>query len=474
MEVKKNSLNFLFLCLIICSLPLLAVSAVEPPASADGPALRSVSEEGPAVQWQKTFGGSDWDYGQSVQQTSDGGFIIAGSTQSFGAGSDDVYLIKTDPYGNFLWQNTFGGSHEDFGSSVQQTSDGGFIIAGYTDSFGVVGDCDVYLIKTDPNGDNQWEKTFGGNDNDYGRLVQQTSDGGFIIAGGTSSFGAGSGDVYLIKTDPYGNFLWQKTFGGYGNDESFSAQQTSDGGFIIAGETSSFGAGYSYVYLIKTDPNGSLLWQKTFGGSSWDYGESVQQTSDGGFIVAGVYNSGIEGYGKVYLIKTDPNGNLLWQKTFDGNGGDSGESVQQTTDGGFIIAGTYNYYGAGYGDVYLIKTDPNGDSQWQKTFGGSDWDDGYSVQETTDGGFIIAGVTFSFGAGSGDVYLIKLCSENILLGDLNCDGRVDFDDFVILANQWFQQPTIPSADIAPAVRDNLVDFRDLAAFVEYWLEGTTP
>ena len=356
-------------------------------------------------EWSKTFGGSSWDNGRSVQQTTDGGFIIAGYTASFGAGSEDVYLIKTDGYGNQQFSKTFGGSSDDYGYSVQQTTDGGFIIAGHTDSFGA-GYKDVYLIKTDGYGNLQLSKTFGGSSYDYGNSVQQTTDGGFIIAGTTYSFGAGYSDVYLIKTDGYGNQQWSKTFGGSDSDWGYSVQQTTDGGFIIAGNTYSFGAGSGDVYLIKTDAYGNQQWSKTFGGSSWDNGRSVQQTTDGGFIIAGITYSFGAGYEDVYLIKTDGYGNLQWSKTFGGSSDDYGYSVQQTTDGGFIIAGITYSFGAGYEDVYLIKTDGYGNQQWSKTFGGSNDDYGNSVQQTTDGGFIIAGYTDSFSAGSWDVYLI--------------------------------------------------------------------
>lgn len=391
----------------------------------------------PAVQWQKTFGGSSWDEGHSVQQTSDGGYIIAGRTESFGAGYSDVYLIKTDSAGNLLWQKTFGGAYDDDGYSVQQTTDGGFIIAGRTESFGL-GWWDVYLIKTDPSGNLQWQKNFGGVYWDKGYSVRQTSDGGFIIAGWTWS--SGLDNVYLIKTDSSGNLLWEKTFGGTGNDYGESVQQTSDGGYIIAGGTLSFGAGSRDVYLIKTDPNGNSQWQKTFGGASDDRGTSVQQTTDDGFIIAGWTGSfGVGGYYDVYLIKTDSAGNLLWEKTFGGAGGDSGHSVQQTTDGGYIIAGETDFWGDLGGDVYIIKTDPNGNLQWQKTFGGADGDSGHSVQQTADGGYIIAGVTCSFGAGDADVYLIKLSSEvcqYVLSGDMNDDCKVSFYDFALMAANW--------------------------------------
>ncbi len=414
----------------------------------DAPGIASAYE--PAIQWEKTFGGSYNDWGQSVQQTSDGGFIIAGGTVSFGAVDGDVYLIKTDSSGNIIWQKTFGGSGDDDGYSVRQTTDGGYIIAGQTNSFGA-GGWDVYLIKTDPYGNSVWQKTFGGSKLDVGCSIQQTTDGGYIIAGYTDSFGAG-GDVYLIKTDPNGNQEWQKTFGG---DVGYSVQQTSDGGYIIAGYTSSFGAGKIDAYLIKTDPNGNQEWQKTFGGSDLDFGNSVQQTSDGGFIIAGTTYSFGDLNGDVYLIKTDPNGNSHWQKTFGESDGDGGDSVQQTSDGGYIIAGRTRSFGAGEAEVYVIKTDPNGNLLWQKTLGGNHYDCGMSIQQTSDEGFIIAGSTESFGAGGSDVYLIKLSSEvchYVLLGDVNNDCKFDFYDFALMAANWLIDCNIDPAEPACVYR----------------------
>jgi hypothetical protein len=364
------------------------------------------------ITFQKTFGGSGNDYSSSVQQTSDGGYIIAGYTRSIGIFDFDVYLIKTDSNGDTLFTKTFGGSDWDDGRSVQQTTDGGYILAGYTSSLGA-GSFDVYLIKTDANGDTLFTKTFGGSGNDHSNSVQQTSDGGYIIAGVTYSFGAGFYDVYLIKTDVNGDTLFTKTYGGGGDDYGSSIQQTSDGGYIIAGGTESFGTGSGDVYLIKTDANGNTLFTKTFGGSDNDYGYSVQQTSDGGYIIAGGTESFGADSGDVYLIKTDANGDMLFTKTFGGSGYDIGNSVHQTSDGGYIIAGQTYSFGAG-GDVYLIKTDANGNTLFTKTFGGSGYDRSYSVQQTSDGGYIIAGRTSSFGAGGYDVYLIKTDANGIV------------------------------------------------------------
>jgi hypothetical protein len=412
------------------------------------PGIASAYE--PAVQWQKTFGGSRDDKGYSVQQTSDGGYIITGMAHFFFTGSYDVYLIKTDSEGNLLWQKPFGGGNDDWGESGQQTSDGGFIISGETNSFGA-GRCDIYLIKTDSEGNLLWQKTIGGILDDYGYSVQQTTDGGYIIAGYTGSFGAGWYDVYLVKTDPNGNLLWHKTFGGSGKDYAGSVQQTTDGGYIITGLTQSFGAGKSDVYLIKTDPNGNQEWQRTFGGNSDDAGYSVQQTSDGGYIIAAYTTSFGAGSYDAYLIKTDSAGNLRWQKTFGGSGFDVVSSVQQTKDGGYIIAGQTQSFGAGSYDVYLIRTDSDGNSVWQKTIGGNREDVGWSVQQTTDGGYIVAGWTWSFGAGDYDVYLIKLSADvcqYVLFGDVNSDCKVDFYDFALMAANWLIDCNINPADPA--------------------------
>ena len=198
------------------------------------------------ITFERTYGGDSLDLGLSVMQTPDGGYILVGNTGSFGAGGHDVYLIKTDANGDTLWTRTFGGTYDDQGWSVQQTADNGHIIAGLTESFGA-GESDVYLIKTDALGDMLWTRTFGGASGDFGSSVQQTADGGHIIAGGTSSFGADGGDVWLIKLDAVGETLWTRTYGGASVDVGYSVQQTSDSGYIIAGWTASFGAGNADV-----------------------------------------------------------------------------------------------------------------------------------------------------------------------------------------------------------------------------------
>lgn len=366
------------------------------------------------ITFQKTYGGpGGGDYGLSVQQTTDKGYIIAGTTGSFSIGSLDIYLIKTDSIGDTLWTKTFGEAGYDL-MSVQQTSDGGFIVGGSTFNF------KFYLIKTDINGNLLWTKTFGGVNGNVGYSAQETSDSGYIITGYTTSFGAGNSDVYLVKTDELGNLLWSKTYGGTNLDIGWSVQQTMDGGYIITGETISFASGFSNVYLIKTDINGDSVWTKSFGGTNTELGYSVQQTTDSGYIVTGATYSFGAGLTDVYLVKTDSNGNLLWSKTYGGIDYDLGRSVQQTTDGGYIISGYTESFSGVYAEVYLIKTDSNGNLLWSKTFGGADVDVGYSALQTPDGGYVIAGITASFGLNSGDVYLIKTDS----LGNSGCNEGI--------------------------------------------------
>ncbi len=371
------------------------------------------------VTFQRTYGGINGDWAYSVQQTNDGGYIISGDSYSFGVvGYQNIYLIKTSALGDTLWTKTHGGTNHYEGFYIQQTIDGGYIIAERTPG-APINLMKVYLIKTSAMGDTLWARTYGGIANDGAHSVQETNDSGFIVTGYTFSFGAGNSndDAYLIKTDFNGNILWSKTYGGTISDEGFSVQQTNDGGYIIAGSTNSFGAGSFDVFLIKTDINGNTLWTKTYGGMGDDIGRSVEQTSDGGYIVAGhTFSFGI-GDRDIYLIKTDSTGNALWTKTYGGMGIDEQWSVHQTNDGGYIVGGATVSFGAGGSDVYLIKTNTVGDTLWTKTYGGSFNDWGHSIQQTADRGYIIGGGTDNFGAGSTDVYLIKTDS----LGNSGCN-----------------------------------------------------
>jgi len=384
----------------------------------------------PDTLWTKTYGSTGSDYGWSVLQTPDGGFLMSGITNSFGAGSYDVYLVKTDANGDVMWAKTYGGSGWDEGWSIEPTADNGYIIVGWTDSYGA-GQDDVYLIKMDANGDTLWTKTYGGTFDEVGRAVKQTDDNGYIIAGCADPFGAYDLDVYLVRTDADGEALWTKIYGGLsGMDGSRAVQVTPDSCYMIAGWTATFGtAGSEDVWLLKIDANGDTLWTKTYGGAGWDEARAMQKTTDGGYIIAGVTGSFGTGDSDIYLIKTDANGDTLWTRTYGGTGDEYGNAVQQTTDNGYIITGYTQSFGPGWFNLYLVKTDEYGDTLWTQVYGGTELDFGYSVQQTSDHGYIIAGQTGSFGAGADDAWLIRLAPEP---GIEEAAGGIITDTYVLL------------------------------------------
>jgi hypothetical protein len=355
------------------------------------------------ITFFKNYGGNDDDNSNSVTQTLDGGYIIVGSTVSFNGGDNDIWLIKTNNYGIQEWNKIFGGNNIDHGKSVQQTLDGGYILTGSTMSYGA-GGFDVWVIKTDQFGNMQWNKTYGGNKWDYGYSIQQTSDTGFIITGFTYSFGSGFEDIWLIKINNLGNIEWNKSFGGSKYDRGNSVKQTLDGGYIITGYTESYGNGSKDMWLIKTNNSGVEEWNKTFGGIDFDRGLSVQQSNDGGYIITGsLWQTGIGP--KVWLIKTNTSGNESWNKTFDGH---IGTSVIETQKGNFIITG-----GLGT-NALIIKTDNKGTLLWNRNYGGNNKDLGNSLYQTSDGGYIVAGYTESYGNGLKDVWLIKTDEQGLI------------------------------------------------------------
>ncbi len=363
--------------------------------------------QGTDTLWTKTYGGDTTDIGYSVQPTQDGGFIITGSTRSFGSGAEDVYLIKTTGNGNPVWLKSYGGTGADIGWAVRQTTDGGYIVTGNTKSFGSQG---VYLIKTNANGDTLWTRKYGRTNNDEGYCVAQTADGGYIIAGQIWWTGTHR-DAYVIRTNSQGDSIWSKCYGPSGIwDWARWVQQTPDGGYILTGATEiDFNNKRSDAWLFRMDSLGNVIWSRVFGGGDYDYGNYVQRTSDGGYVIMGAARS-FSGnrISDVYLIKTDSGGNAGWTKTYGGTGLDDAMSGQQTPDSGYIVAGSTASFGAGGADVWLLKTNANGDTTWAKTYGGPSADQGWSVKQIGGGQYIVAGLTRSFGAGGGDVWLLRV------------------------------------------------------------------
>jgi uncharacterized delta-60 repeat protein len=368
------------------------------------------AQPNPDTLWTRTYGGSGRDEAYSVQQTTDGGYILVGSTWPLDSGATDCFLVKTDSQGDTLWTRTYGGSSFDYAYSVQQTADGGYILAGHTQSFGA-GMFDAYAVKTDAQGDTLWTHLYGGAEPDYAHCVQQTADGGYIFAGYTTSFGAGYYDIYLVKTDGIGVILWTRAIGGDDSDMARSIQQTSDGGYIVAGCTNSLGEGGNDFYLVKTNSQGDTIWTRTYGGSNEDIAFSVQQTADGGYIMAGYTNSFSAGNYDYYLVKTNAQGDTLWTRTYGGSASDYAYSIKQTDDHGYIVAGHCRWGSGHQYEFYVVKLDSQGTTLWVRNFGGSLDDGAYAVQQTTDGGYIVAGYTNSFGAGGRDYYLVKTGPE---------------------------------------------------------------
>jgi len=426
LEVAKAKMmrEWLTFMLMMVSMPLAVSSDSAPYLQLNASSPGRIPQE----EWNRTFGGSSSDVGTYCQRTPDGGYIITGYTSSYGADAPfswlikvqhrgDLWLIKTDGQGNREWDRTYGGLGKDLGFYVQQTEDDGYLIVGGKKSFWIIGNYDLWVIKTDAVGNVAWEKTYGMSGEDLGFAGQQTEDGGYIIVGYTSV--SDGRKARIIKVDSQGNKI-RDIVTGRVNSEAACIQLTGDGGCIITGYTKPSEAAQEDVWLIKTDSNGTMQWQKTFGGSNRDVGISVEPTGDGGYIVTGFTESFGGGMGDVWLIKTDAFGGEEWNRTFGGGDFESGESVQPTEDGGHIIAGykaipaenrsgySRLFFTSRLGRLWLIKTDDMGNRQWDLTYGGSGNDWGNCVQETQDGGYVVAGVTESYGAGKEDVWLIKV------------------------------------------------------------------
>jgi parallel beta-helix repeat protein len=306
------------------------------------------------LEWNQTYGGTSIDRACSVVETSDGGYAILGETLSFGAGMGDFWLIKTDANGNMQWSKLYGGTDRDAAQSLVETSDGGYALAGYTYSYGA-GSNDAWLVKTDELGNMEWNRTYGTADRDIASSLVQTSDGGYAIAGQTYSFGAGEGDFWLVKTDGSGNIEWSQTYGGTGTEGIFvSLVQTADAGYAIAGD---FGSDY---WLVKTNSAGKLQWNQTYGGRLSDTARSLVQTSDGGYALAGETRSFGAGIGDAWLVKTDASGNMEWNHTYGGPMSELAASLIETSDGGYALAGETGSFSAGHIDAWLVKTDEQG------------------------------------------------------------------------------------------------------------------
>jgi len=411
----------------------------------------------PSIVWQKCLGGSRFDWANSIQQTTDGEFIITGWSRSNDGdvsgnhGSRDYWVVKLNSSGSIVWQKCLGGSQPDMAYSIKQTIDGGFIVAGVScsndgDVSGIHGHLDCWVVKLNSSGNIEWQKCLGGSSNDGASSIWQTADGGFIVVGrSNSNDGDVSGhhgptyypDYWVVKLDSSGDIVWQKSLGGSQPDLAYSIQQTTDGGFIVAGVSGSNDGdvsgnhGGNDYWIVRLNSSGNIVWQKCLGGSDDEEAYSIQQTTDGGFIVAGYTESndgdvsGNHGRADYWVVKLNSSGRIEWQKCLGGSDDDRAYSIQQTADCGFIVAGCAfsndkNISGNhGDSDYWVVKLNSFGDIVWQKCLGGSGDDKAYSIQQTADGGFIVVGFSYSNDGdvsgnhGNYDYWVVKLSSSGV-------------------------------------------------------------
>jgi hypothetical protein len=467
-----------------------------------------LAADAPAIQWQNVLGGSLDDIPYSINQTADGGFIVVGSTVSADSGAAgsgntvpypgsggvitglgslliaasydagdftkaqkytirvesavgrvvtstttgaagyasadrDILVMKLDSSGTLQWLNVYGSNYDDEGYGIRQTSDGGYVLAGYTEARG---NRDALVIRLDSAGNVVWQKVLGGRYADFASDIRQTGDNGFIVVGTTYSSNSGdvgvnhgSGDIWVIRMDPSGTIVWQKLLGGYGDDNGYSIHQTIDGGYVLTGNTYSDNSGdvgpnhgSDDMWVVKLDSVGNIQWQKVLGGNAHEAGYGVRQTHDGGYVAAGVTGSSnngdvgaSHGNGDFWVVRLDSSGNIQWQKVLGGSDVDNGRAIEQTSDGGYILTG-YSTSGSS-GDVgpnhnscdaWVVRLDSVGTVLWQRQFGGFGTEWGLDIHQTRDGGYVFTGQTDSSNSGDvglnhgrNDFWVVKLAPE---------------------------------------------------------------
>ena len=449
----------------------------------------NINAQAPSVQWQNTLGSTSYEFLNTIDQTSDGGYIMGGYTDSnIGGdksenswGADDYWIVKMDNAGNIVWENTVGGGNYDKLYAVEETPDGGYIVGGQSLSGGGWGDksesnkggYDYWIVKLDEDGVVEWDRSYGGLGKDQLYNVQPTSDGGYIIAG-TSDSGisgdktenrVGNSDYWVIKTDASGNIIWQNDIGGLMFDNVYSAYETADGGYILGGTSTSGISGdktagnYGVVdyWIVKLNSAGTVVWDKTIGGTLNDYLYAVIPTADGGSIACGMSESGLtgnktdntNGLYDYWVVKLDNSGNITWQNSIGGTGNDYAfvNAIDQTSDGGYAIAGYSQSLisgdkteaNTGSWDYWILKINSTGSILWQTVLGGVSGDYANAISATTDGGFIVGGFSYSSAGGDkdenaigdADFWIIRLAGDCVpaeeICNDIDddCDGIID-------------------------------------------------
>ncbi|MEE8371456.1 MAG: hypothetical protein V3R73_04845, partial [Sphingomonadales bacterium] len=373
-----------------------------PPARALSLALEPLD-----LAWERIIGGPKYDFAHSIAPSGDGGFVVAGQIELESANRYEAWVFRLDAGGGVLWQKTFGGPAYDIANSVTATADGGFVVAGHTYSKGA-GAGDLWVFKLDGGGKLLWEKTFGGAGTEDASQIIALSDGGFAVAGYTNSQPEGSGNSWVLRLDSKGGLLWEKYFEGASADPVRSIVATGDGGFALAGYTRSKGAGGYDFRVLRLDRLGGLLWDKTFGGTEHDYAFAIAAAADGGFAVAGQTASKGAGLNDVWVLKLDASGELLWEKTFGRADVEEAKSIVAMADGGFLVAAQALREERSGFDLWLLRLDSAGELIWEENYGGPGPELIYQIIALADGSFALAAATVEGGAGKYDAWIVKL------------------------------------------------------------------
>ncbi len=379
------------------------------------------SQTVPDSLWCETYGGDLTDFAKSLIQTNDGNYVFAGSTNSFGNEFYDVYLLKTDENGNELWSKTFGGLNHDVANSVIETSDNGLLITGYTYSFDSELSA-IYVIKTDVNGDSLWTKVIDNYSYEFGNYGIQTSDENYVIVGDGRPENSDYTNIILLKIDENSNILWLNYYEGnnsYSTNSGRCVQQTNDNELIISGTTTSSEQINANAYLIKTDAAGDTLWTKQFNGDGNSCGNFIQQTVNGDIIIVGNVEYD-ENYSDIYLIRTNANGNTIWTSKFGSQFDYKGYCVKQTNNGEIILVGSIHDWSDDRLNAYILKANSNGDSLWSQSYGGDLRTVANSIISTREDEYLLAGSINSYSSPfQTDAFLLKLGNETIAENNIN-------------------------------------------------------
>jgi len=393
----------------------------------------------PMITFERILGTSESESAASVKETHDG-YIMTGFYKPDDEDYSYLLVKKTDLYGKTVWFKTFGTDRDpDGGSDVIVANDGNYVVLGNTESYGA-GRIDFYLLKLDPNGNLIWSKTYGGQYDESASEVLQTSDGGFIMCGNTKLSASGSRDAYIVRVDAQGNQLWAKNYGGAGGETASGIIETSDGGYIFSGSTTSNGTDDFQLWIVKIDANGNEVWSKTHGGAEWEEAASISPTSDGGYILSGYTLSKGAGAKDAYLIKVNATGDVIWDKVFGDIHADEFRDAKETPDGGFIAVGysiTFFSQQNQYRDLFIVKTNSSGDLVWSKLIGSNKNEGASSVRITTDGGFVISGFTDSYSK-SNNIYLLKFNAAGEITSVYEDDEEKLLQSFIL--NQNYPNP----------------------------------